>query len=85
MVAVETKTFSARLTSATTEITYTLTMLDDAREVTIAWTDADGIAQAVVGSITHRGALLACDVPDDDQAELVEAVSRLFDRAVQPA
>jgi hypothetical protein len=91
MVTVETKTmsntetFSSRLTSATTEIAYTLMMLDDAREVTITWTDADGLAQTVFGNVTHRGYLLACDVPDDDQAELVEAVSRLFDRAVHPA
>lgn len=80
----ESLTFSLSLTSPATGITYTLRMPASADTVTIEWVDADGEAQTVESSVGSRGQLWACDVPDDDQAELSEAVRRLFDRASGP-
>lgn len=76
------ETFTARLTSATTELSYTLRMPGTADGVRITWTDADGRVQSVDGSVGSRGQLFACNLPEDDQAELCEEVGCLFDRAV---
>ena len=57
-----------------TGITYTIEI--DGEDVTITWTDADGIDQ-LVDARAPGGVLLACDVPTEDAGMLAEEVARL--------